>query len=92
MNGFNNKKIIAAVVVFFSFSLFVFGQSFTDRELKKNVMPVRNALASVQQLHLGSTGNHEIKDEADGIITAHRCVTGLVTVVQAACGASRCDL
>ena len=50
MKGFNNKKIIAAVVVFFSFSLFVFGQSFTDRELKKNVMPVRNALASVQQL------------------------------------------
>src|SRR5688572_4404325 len=43
-------KVVAAVLAFFSVSFFVFGQHLTDRELKKNVMPVQDALATLQQL------------------------------------------
>jgi hypothetical protein len=50
MLGVGNKKIIIAAILFFSFSFLVLGQAIPDQELKKNIMPVQNALASVQQL------------------------------------------
>ncbi|MGV3588134.1 MAG: tail fiber domain-containing protein [Adhaeribacter sp.] len=43
-------KVVAAVLAFFSVSFFVFGQHISDRELKKNVIPVQDALATLQQL------------------------------------------
>ncbi|KAA5543530.1 tail fiber domain-containing protein [Adhaeribacter rhizoryzae] len=43
-------KVIAAVMAFFSVSFFVFGQHFSDRELKKNVIPVQDALVTLQKL------------------------------------------
>ncbi len=43
-------KRILAVIVFFSVSHFAFSQHVADQDLKKNVLPVRNALSYVQQL------------------------------------------
>ncbi|GEO03620.1 hypothetical protein AAE02nite_12840 [Adhaeribacter aerolatus] len=50
MNKFKKIKFLTAVFALLSVSFFVFGQHFSDRELKKNVMPVKNALVTVQQL------------------------------------------
>ena len=50
MNRLSKSKVILALFAFIGVSFFVFGQHYSDRELKKNVIPVQDALASVRQL------------------------------------------